>query len=98
MSTDETKSAVQEIAARADAKIQAYERSQQKVEPAEVAKIWGPMTFKCVLGEKGPARTQAEPQDVNVEPVNNEVGEDRGIMDAAETGAELLAYDMMNGV
>jgi len=49
-----------------------------------MTKIWGPMTFKCVLGEKGPDRTTAEPEDVNIEPVENVEIEDKGIIGAAE--------------
>ncbi len=57
---------------------------KKKVIEEQMTKIWGPMTFKCVLGEKGPERTTPEPQDMNVEPVNNEVVEDKGIIGAAE--------------
>ena len=57
---------------------------KKKLIEEQMSKIWGPMTFKCVLGEKGPARTEAEPQDINVEPVNNDVIEDKGLVDAAE--------------
>ena len=57
---------------------------KKKVIEEQMTKIWGPMTFKCVLGEKGPERTMPEPQDVNVEPVNNEEPEDKGIIGAAE--------------
>lgn len=57
---------------------------KKKVIEEQMTKIWGPMTFKCVLGDKGPARTEPEPQDVNVEPVNSEVPEDKGIIGAAE--------------
>jgi len=42
------------------------------------------LTFKCVLGEKGPARTEVEPQDMNVEAVNSDQPEDKGIIGAAE--------------
>jgi len=57
---------------------------KKKVIEEQMTKIWGPMTFKCVLGEKGPERTEPEPQDVNVEPVKSEEPEDKGIIGAAE--------------
>lgn len=57
---------------------------KKKIIEEQMTKIWGPMTFKCVLGEKGPARTEPEPSDLNVEPVNVEVNEDKGIVAAAE--------------
>lgn len=57
---------------------------KKKVIEEQMTKIWGPMTFKCVLGEKGPERTEPEEQDLNVEPINNEGVEDKGIIGAAE--------------
>lgn len=57
---------------------------KKKLIEEQMAKIWGPMTFKCVLGDKGPDRTLPEPQDLNVEHINGEVVEDKGIMVAAE--------------
>ncbi len=57
---------------------------KKKLIEEQMTKIWGPMTFKCVLGEKGPERTMAEPEDMNVEPVDNAEIEDKGIIGAAE--------------
>lgn len=57
---------------------------KKKVIEEQMTKIWGPLTFKCVLGEKGPARTEVEPQDMNVEAVNSDQPEDKGIIGAAE--------------
>ena len=48
---------------------------KKKLIEEQMTKIWGPMTFKCVLGEKEPVRTEPEPQDMNVEPVSSEVAE-----------------------
>lgn len=50
----------------------------------QMAKIWGPMTFKCVLGEKGPERVAPLEEDKNVEPMDKQEPVNRGIMDAAE--------------
>jgi DNA polymerase-3 subunit gamma/tau len=57
---------------------------KKKLIEEQMAKIWGPMTFRCVLGEKEAARIAPEPSDVNVEPLNEDVKEDRGIVAAAE--------------
>ncbi len=57
---------------------------KKKLIEEQMAKIWGPMTFKCVLGEKEPVRTAPELQDLNVLPVNDEETEDKGIVSAAE--------------
>lgn len=57
---------------------------KKKLIEEQMMKIWGPMTFKCVLGDKGPERTMAEPEDMNVEPVENVEIEDKGIIGAAE--------------
>jgi len=57
---------------------------KKKLIEEQMAKIWGPMTFRCVLGEKEPPRTVPEPQDINVEPINSDEVEDRGIIGAAE--------------
>lgn len=58
---------------------------KKKLIEEQMAKIWGPMTFHCVLSEKGPERTMPEPEDINVEPVSDvpTVGTG-GIMEAAE--------------
>jgi hypothetical protein len=48
---------------------------KKKMIEEQMTKIWGPMTFKCVLGEKGPARTEPEEQDINIEPVSADVAE-----------------------
>lgn len=48
---------------------------KKKLIEEQMTKIWGPMTFKCVLGEKEPPRTEPEAQDMNVEPVSSEVAE-----------------------
>lgn len=48
---------------------------KKKLIEEQMTKIWGPMTFKCVLGEKGPARTEPGPQDINIEPVSADVAE-----------------------
>ena len=57
---------------------------KKKIIEEQMTKIWGPMTFKCVLGDRGPARTEVEPQDMNIEPVSNEGTEDKGIVEVAE--------------
>jgi len=48
---------------------------KKKLIEEQMTKIWGPMTFKCVLSDKGPVRTEPEPQDINVEPVSLDVAE-----------------------
>ena len=48
---------------------------KKKLIEEQMTKIWGPMTFKCVLGEKEPPRTEPEPQDMNVVPVSSDVAE-----------------------
>jgi hypothetical protein len=57
---------------------------KKKLIEEQMAKVWGPMTFRCVLGEKEPARTVPESQDLNVEPVSGGVVEEKGIVEAAE--------------
>lgn len=57
---------------------------KKKLIEEQMAKIWGPMTFKCVLGDKGPDRVEPVADDVNVEPVNEDEPEDKGIIGAAE--------------
>ena len=58
--------------------------AKKKIIEEQIAKIWGPMTFHCVLGDKGPERTLPEPSDVNIQPVSSEVSEEKGVIDAAE--------------
>jgi DNA polymerase-3 subunit gamma/tau len=48
---------------------------KKKLIEEQMSKIWGPMTFKCVLGEKVPPRTEPEAEDLNVEAVSSEVVE-----------------------
>lgn len=48
---------------------------KKKLIEEQMTKIWGPMTFKCVLAEKVPVRTEPEPQDMNIEPVSSDVAE-----------------------
>lgn len=48
---------------------------KKKLIEEQMTKIWGPMTFKCVLGEKEPPRTEPELQDMNVVPVSGDVAE-----------------------
>lgn len=57
---------------------------KKKLIEEQMAKVWGPMTFRCVLGEKVPPRMVPEAADLNVEPVNNETVGDKGIVEAAE--------------
>lgn len=57
---------------------------KKKLIEEEMAKIWGPMTFRCVLGDKGPDRVVPEQQDLNVEVVNEENQAGKGIVSAAE--------------
>ena len=57
---------------------------KKKLIEEQMTKIWGPMTFRCVLGEKGPSRTEPELQDINVEPVNKDTAGDKEIIGAAE--------------
>lgn len=57
---------------------------KKKLIEEQMAKVWGPMTFRCVLGEKVPPRMEPEAADLNVEPINNETVEDKGIVAAAE--------------
>jgi len=58
--------------------------TKKKIIEEQMAKIWGPMTFRCVLNDKGPVRTEAMAEDVNIEPINKEVSVEKGIIDAAE--------------
>jgi DNA polymerase-3 subunit gamma/tau len=58
--------------------------AKKKLIEEQMAKIWGPMTFKCVLGDKMPMRTEPVAEDKNVEPVSQEKSVDRGVVEAAE--------------
>lgn len=57
---------------------------KKKLIEEQMAKIWGPITFRCVLGDKEPARTIPEQSDVNVELVSSDEPAEKGILAAAE--------------
>ena len=50
---------------------------KKKLIEEQMAKIWGPITFNCVLDDKRPARTVPEASDNNIEVVKTET-EDGG--------------------
>ena len=58
--------------------------AKKKLIEEQMSKIWGPMTFNCILGEKGPARTEPKAEDINIEPINKEEQVDMGVAEAAE--------------
>jgi DNA polymerase-3 subunit gamma/tau len=58
---------------------------KRKLIEEQMAKVWGPMTFKCVLVDKGMARTEAEKDDDNlISPKEDIVNSTGGVMSAAE--------------
>ena len=58
---------------------------KRKLIEEQMAKVWGPMTFKCVLVDKGMARTEAEKEDDNlISPREDIVSSTGGVMSAAE--------------
>lgn len=58
--------------------------AKKKLIEEQMAKIWGPMTFRCVLGDKMPMRIEPAAEDKNVEPVSQEEPTERGVVEAAE--------------
>ncbi len=56
---------------------------KKKIIEEQMAKVWGPMTFKCILGDS-PRRTEPMAEDNNVDTVSRDVPVVRGIMAAAE--------------
>jgi DNA polymerase-3 subunit gamma/tau len=57
---------------------------KKKLIEEQMAKIWGPVTFRCVLGDKGPDRVEPEQSDVNIESVSSEEPVEKSILAAAE--------------
>lgn len=56
---------------------------KKKIIEEQMAKVWGPMTFKCVLTDKV-IRTQPSMEDENVSQVDTVVDSVQGVMSAAE--------------
>lgn len=57
---------------------------KKKIIEEQMAKIWGPITFKCVLSD-GPIRTEPILEDANVSPVTSvDSTTTKGVMAAAE--------------
>ncbi len=56
---------------------------KKKIIEEQMAKVWGPMTFKCVLGDS-PRRTEPMAEDNNVDSVSTDAPVVRGVMAAAE--------------
>ena len=56
---------------------------KKKVIEEQMAKVWGPMTFKCVLTDKV-IRTEPEKEDENISQVTGGVDTIQGVMSAAE--------------
>lgn len=56
---------------------------KKKIIEEQMARVWGPMTFKCVLTDKV-VRTEPTVEDENVTPVSAPIDTIRGVMSAAE--------------
>lgn len=56
---------------------------KKKIIEEQMAKVWGPMTFKCVLGDS-PRRTEPAVEDENVTTVPTDTALVRGAMSVAE--------------
>lgn len=56
---------------------------KKKIIEEQMAKVWGPMTFKCVLTDKV-IRTQSSMEDENISQVSAGVDTVQGVMTAAE--------------
>ncbi len=56
---------------------------KKKIIEEQMAKVWGPMTFKCVLTDKV-IRTQPSMEDENISQVSSGVDTIQGVMTAAE--------------
>jgi hypothetical protein len=56
---------------------------KKKLIEEQMAKVWGPMTFKCVLTDKV-IRTEPTREDENLAPVSQGVDTVQGVMTAAE--------------
>lgn len=56
---------------------------KKKIIEEQMARVWGPMTFKCVLTDKI-IRTQPTSEDENISPVTGGVDTVRRVMSAAE--------------
>lgn len=57
---------------------------KKKLIEEQMAKIWGPMTFRCVLNEKDPERTRPDLLDENIEPIDKKMTVEDGIAEVAE--------------
>ncbi|KKT54675.1 MAG: polymerase III, subunit gamma and tau protein [Candidatus Collierbacteria bacterium GW2011_GWB1_45_35] len=56
---------------------------KKKVIEEEMAKLWGPLTFKCVLIDRG-SRTEPRSEDENLSQINGGIDTIQGVMLAAE--------------
>lgn len=56
---------------------------KKKIIEEQMAKIWGPLTFKCVLKDS-PVRTEITPEDANVTKIDTESATTKSVMMAAE--------------
>jgi len=77
------KSITLEVASRFQQEILEKE-TKRKVIEEQMAQVWGPMTFKCILGEKIPIRTEPTIEDINVATVAGNTTQEKGVMAAAE--------------